>query len=307
VRGTRGKNRDPRAAVGAVERRRVSRVSGGAKTTNSEAKMIKLSAKTLLVAAAATLVLGSTLARADVLQEIKARGALIVGVKADYRPFGYRDPSGNIIGFEPDLAADVAKRLGVKVEFVPVVASNRMQFLEQGRIDLMIATMTDTPERRKVVDIVDPDYYASGASVMVKKNSGLTDWSQLKGKKLCLIQGAYYNKDIQEKFGVDPVAFKGTAEAYTALKDGNCVGFAFDDTALYGQVQLPDWKDYHTPFKSFEPLPWGLSVKLGETKFAEFMSKTVIDWDKTGFIQKLETKWKIPHSDYVKEMHEKYK
>jgi polar amino acid transport system substrate-binding protein len=269
--------------------------------------MIKLSAKTLLVAAAATLALGSTLAKADVLQEIKARGALIVGVKADYRPFGYRDPSGNIIGFEPDLAADVAKRLGVKVEFVPVVASNRMQFLEQGRIDLMIATMNDTPERRQVIDIVQPDYYASGASVMVKKSSGLTDWSQLKGKKLCLIQGANYNKDIQEKYGVEPVAFKGTAEAYSALKDGNCVGFAYDDTALYGQVQTPDWKDYHVPFKSIDVLPWGLAVKLGETNFEQFMSKTIMDWAKTGFIVKLETKWNIPHSDYVKEMHDKYK
>ncbi|HEU0156487.1 MAG TPA: transporter substrate-binding domain-containing protein, partial [Stellaceae bacterium] len=106
--------------------------------------------------------LGVAAARADVLDDIKKRGTLVVGTKADYRPYGYRDPSGKIVGIEPDLAADVAKRLGVKLELVPVVASNRMQFLDQGKIDLMIATMTDTPERRKIVDIVQPDYYASG-------------------------------------------------------------------------------------------------------------------------------------------------
>ena len=59
-----------------------------------------------------------------------------------------------------------AKRLGVKLELVPVVASNRIQFLQQGKIDLMIATMSDTPERRKIVDIVDPNYYGSGTNVL---------------------------------------------------------------------------------------------------------------------------------------------
>ena len=121
---------------------------------------------------AAVLVLGMVgvhAANADVMDDVKKKGVLVVGTKGDYRPFGYLDPSGKIIGFEPDLAADVAKRLGVKLELTPVVASNRIQFLQQGKIDLMIATMSDTPERRKVVDIVDPDYYASGTNVMAKK------------------------------------------------------------------------------------------------------------------------------------------
>src|ERR1700719_5431143 len=89
----------------------------------------------------------------DALEQIKKRGTLIVGVKADYKPYGFRDPSGRIIGIEPDLAQDVATRLGVKLELVPVVSSNRMQFLDQGKIDLMIATMNDKPDRRKVVYI----------------------------------------------------------------------------------------------------------------------------------------------------------
>src|SRR5438309_1513601 len=101
-------------------------------------------------------------AAADAVSDIKSKGVLTVGTKADYRPFGFLDPSGKIVGFEADLAAEIAKRLGVKVELVPVVASNRIQFLQQGKIDVMIATMSDTPERRKIVDIVEPNYYASG-------------------------------------------------------------------------------------------------------------------------------------------------
>ena len=125
--------------------------------------------------AAAGVVLGmlsATAASADVLDDIKKKGVLVVGTKADYRPFGFLDPSGKIVGFEPDLAADVAKRLGVKLELVPVVASNRIQFLQQGKIDLMIATMSDTPERRKIVDIIEPNYYGSGTNILAPKSAG---------------------------------------------------------------------------------------------------------------------------------------
>ena len=76
--------------------------------------------------------LGLSAAAADVLDTVKERGTLIVGVKADYKPYGFLDTSGAVIGIEPDLAKDVADKLGVEVELVPVVSSNRMQFLEQG-------------------------------------------------------------------------------------------------------------------------------------------------------------------------------
>src|SRR3546814_20588094 len=105
-------------------------------------------------------------ARADVVDDIKERGTLIVGSKADYKPYGFLDPSGKIVGLEPDLAADVAKKLGVTLELVPVVSSNRMQFLQQGKIDLLIATMSHPEERRKVVMAVDPNYYSSGTKLL---------------------------------------------------------------------------------------------------------------------------------------------
>ena len=245
-------------------------------------------------------------ASADALKDIKAKGVLVVGTKADYRPFGFLDPSGKIIGFEPDLAANIAKRLGVKLELVPVVASNRIQFLQQGKIDLMIATMSDTPERRKIVDIVDPDYYASGTNVMAKKSEHLKSWEQLKGKKVCLIQGSFYNKELQEKYGIEGVAFPGTAEALTALRNGNCVGFAYDDTAIVGELQKPEWKGYEMPLNSILVQPWGIGVKLGEKSFADFVSKAIVDWHRTGLIEKLEKKWGIKPTKYAEEMHAKY-
>jgi polar amino acid transport system substrate-binding protein len=264
--------------------------------------------KWLTIAGSALLLglLGMSVARADALQDIKKKGVLVVGTKADYRPFGYLDPSGKIVGFEPDLAADVAKRLGVKLELVPVVASNRIQFLQQGKIDMMIATMSDTPERAKIVDIVKPNYYASGTNVMAKKSDHLKSWADLKGKKVCLIQGSFYNKELQEKYGVEGVAFPGTAEAYSALRNGNCVAFAYDDTAIVGELQKPDWKDYEMPLDSILLQPWGLAVKLGEKAFADYMSSVVTDWHKTGFIQQLEKKYGIKATKFAEEMHEKF-
>ncbi|HEY5367144.1 MAG TPA: transporter substrate-binding domain-containing protein [Casimicrobiaceae bacterium] len=251
--------------------------------------------------------LGASVANADVLSDVKKKGVLVVGTKADYRPFGFLDPSGKIVGFEPDLAADIAKRLGVKLELVPVVASNRIQFLQQGKIDLMIATTSDTPDRRKIIDFVDPSYYGSGTNVLAPKSAHFKTWDDLKGKKVCLIQGSFYNKELQEKYGVEGVAFPGTAEAYAALRNGNCVAFAYDDTAIVGEMLKPEWKDYEMPLESILFQPWGIGVKLGEKSMVDFVSKATIDWHKTGFIQQLEKKWDIKPTKFAEDMHNKYK
>jgi len=100
----------------------------------------------LVAAAASAMLLGSVGASAectnDVWNKVMDRGKLVVGVKADYKPWGYRDESGNIVGMEVDMAQLVADAMGVELETIAVQSSNRMQFLEQGKIDMMIATMS---------------------------------------------------------------------------------------------------------------------------------------------------------------------
>jgi len=262
--------------------------------------------RSCLIAVIAALVSAPLLAQSS-LDDIKKRGTLIVGVKADYKPYGFRDPGGAIVGIEPDLAADVAKRLGVKLELVPVVSSNRMQFLEQGKIDLMIATMNDKPDRRKVVYIVEPSYYSSGVNILAPKSAKLKDWADLKGKKVCMIQGAWYNKQIQQDYGADIVAFKGTAEVYSALKGNNCVGFVYDDTLVMANLLEPEWKDYEMPLKTILDDPWGLAVKLGDESFYKFMSNTVADWHRTGLIVQLEKKYGLQNTAFAIKMNADYK
>ena len=182
-----------------------------------------------------------------------------------------------------------------------------MQFLEQGKIDLMIATMNDKPDRRKVVYIVEPSYYASSVNLLAPKSAKFKDWTDLKGKKVCMIQGAWYNKQLQQDYGMEDVAFKGTAEVFTALKGNNCVGFAYDDTLILATLLEPEWKDYEMPLKSILEDPWGLAVKLGEEKFYKLMSDVVADWHRTGRIVELEKKYGMGNTSFAVKMYEKFK
>ena len=262
----------------------------------------------MLIGALLGLLVTGAAARADVLDDIKKRGTLIVGVKADYKPFGFREPSGGIIGLEPDLAADVAKKLGVKLELVPVVSANRMEFLNQGKIDLMIATMSDKPDRRKVVQVIEPLYYSDAVNILLKKDAPVKTWADLKGKKLCGTTGAFYNKDIAQQYGPEIASFDGSDKPLLALKNGDCIGYLYDQTFVVGKLTDDDWKGgYHMPLPGIMETPWAIAVKLGETNLRKFMEDIHKEWMKSGRIVELEKKWNVPPTDYAKRTHEKAK
>lgn len=248
----------------------------------------------------------TTGAQVDTMASIKQKGKIVVGVKADYKPYGYTDPSGKIVGLEIDLANDIAKRLGVQIELIPVVATNRMEFVKQGRIDMMIATMAYRPDRAEIVSIPQPLYYAGAANVFAKKSSGLKNWADLKGKPVCGIQGAYYNRRTGEEFGAQMVVFKGVTEAMAALEGGNCVGTVFDTTYFAG-LSDAKWADYTMVMPSIDPEPWGMGVRKEDAKFTTFISDVSKEWHKTGFIIGLEKKWGIPLSPFLLEQQAKFK
>ncbi|AYO84406.1 transporter substrate-binding domain-containing protein [Methylobacterium brachiatum] len=260
------------------------------------------------LAVASALAVPGQASAADGVDAIKQRGTLIVGVKADYKPFGFRDPSGTIIGLEPDLAADLAKRLGVKLELVPVVSANRIEFLQQGKVDLLIATLSDKPERRRVVQAIDPQYYSDFVNVLLPKTSGITDWAQLKGKPLCATSGAWYNKDVARTYGAEIVAFDGSEKPLFALKQGNCLGYVYDQSMLQGKLLDDDWKaGYALPLKGILDAPWMMAVAQGNTTLQAMVEAATKDWMKTGFIVAGEKKWGIEPTAYSTAMHEKYK
>ena len=268
--------------------------------------------KRILILAIALLSLslgGLATAQQNTLDSIKEAGKIVVGVKTDYPPWGMRDSDGNIVGMEIDMAQDIADRLDVELELVPVVASNRMEFLEQGKIDLLLATMSDTPERREVVGIVEPNYYASGINVLAPKQLGLSEWEELEGKPVCGIQGAWYNKMVSEKFGAEPVTFTGVPEVEQALMAGRCAAWLYDDSAFVTRLQDQEkWSDFEMPLKTTDFAPWGIAVPLAEREgsYGQYISEVITDWHKAGTLVELESKWGIPPTDWLAEQHQQF-
>ena len=245
----------------------------------------------------------------DVWNEVMKRGKIVVGVKADYKPWGYRDTSGAIVGMEVDMARDVADAMGVDLELVAVQSSNRMQFLEQGKVDMFIATMSDRPDRRKIVGITQPNYYTSGTNVMSPKALGLKEWEDLRDKPVCGKQGAFYNKIVSERYGAKVVAFTGNAEAKQALRDKKCIAWVYDDSSIMSDLSSGDWPDFEMPLPSEDDNPWGLAVPVAERScvFGNFMSGMTYNWHQSGRLIELEKKWGIQPTRYLEDQHERHK
>lgn len=271
--------------------------------------------KKLLAATAITALLATTTAASaaqctnDAWNKVMSRGKIVVGVKADYKPWGFRNSDGGLVGMEIDMAKDVAETMGVKLEMVPVQSSNRMQFLEQGKIDLMIATMSDREDRRKIVGIIQPNYYTSGTNVMSPKAVGLKKWEDLRGKPVCGKQGAFYNKIVSERYGADIIAFTGNAEAKQALRDKKCIAWVYDDSSIMSDLSSGNWDAYEMPLNSEDDNPWGLAVPPAEKDcvFGQFMTGMSFNWLQSGRLIELEKKWGIQPTAFLASQKERMK
>jgi len=270
-------------------------------------KATLLGAVAAAVGIAVALTSGPAFAENDRFMKVLKRGTLIVGVKADYKPWGFRNSDGKLVGMEIDMAQDVADALGVDLKLIPVQSSNRMQFLQQGKIDLMIATMSDKLNRRKVVGIPTPNYYTSGTNVLAKKGV-VTSWADLKGKPVCGKQGAFYNKQVSQKYGAKIIAFVGNAEAKQALRDGKCVAWVYDDSSIMADLASGQYDDYEMPMATEDDNPWALAVPLDELDgiWGNFMSGMTVNWHASGRLIELEKKWGIQTTQFVIDMNKRF-
>jgi polar amino acid transport system substrate-binding protein len=258
--------------------------------------------KFTISAVALASVLAANTAMADTLEDVIKRDTLIVGVKNDYPPYGYLNDAGETVGFEVDLAKYVARELlgaADKIELVPVVAANRIQFLEAGRVDVIFATLGVTAQRDEVIDFTVHYVNAAGPSVLMPKAAKVNSWDQLKGQPVCGIQGSYYNKKMTEEFGINLVNFKNQPDAYRALKDNRCIGFVFDDMTLQKKLEDAEWADYKIAVTPYEYLPMAGGLREGDAAFAEAVNKAIVKAEGEGKLIEWETKYGMPHSDYI--------
>ena len=229
------------------------------------------------------------------LETIKKRGKIIVGVKTDFPPFGYVDSAGKNLGFDVDVAYEFAKALfndPNKVEFVAVTSGNRIPFLQGGKIDIIIATVTVTEERAKVVEFSDP-YFLSGSLLLVPKASPVRGLEDLGGKTVAVIQGAIQDKDVEQLAPkADRVKYGKVSEAVLAVKGGRAHAFAQDDILILTLAkENPDMKAVGKPFV---PRPYGIAVRKGDMAFIKWVNAQLARMKKDGTYDKL---WKKHFGD----------
>ena len=235
-----------------------------------------------------------------VLSAIKESGVIRIGVKTDVEPFGLVTPSGEVVGFEIDLAKDIAQRLGVRLVKVPVSTEARFQKLELGEVDLLLATVGDSLERRKIATAIEPGYFESGVTVMLRPDQRLKDWNAVRGKTLCALQGAYFNRPTSERYLLSLQTYKTVRDALLAVNGGRCDGFLYNAPAIKNLLKKEEFKAYTAPFPEALVTPWTMFIKKAEggKEFEQFLGNATADWYRNGMITKNAATWGVSSSSW---------
>ena len=193
--------------------------------------------KIIAVVIALVLILSLAAASADVvyrtLDEIKASGTINIGVFSDKNPFGYVDENGEYQGYDVYFARRIGEDLGVQVNLVSTEAANRVEYLETGKVDIILANFTVTPERAEKVDFALP-YMNVALGVVSPDSRIITDLSELTaGDQVIVISGTtaedYLIKNNPE---ITLQKYDTYANAKNALENGNAVAWANDNTEV---------------------------------------------------------------------------
>lgn len=166
------------------------------------------------------------------VEQIKKSGTIKIAVFSDKKPFGYVDEYGQYQGYDVYFGNRIAKDLGVKVKYVPVEAAARVEVLETGKVDLVLANFTVTPARAEKVDFALP-YMKCALGVVSNDKDLITKPEDLNGKTLIVSKGTTAETYFTENYPkVSLLKFDQYSEAYNALLDGRGVGLSTDNTEV---------------------------------------------------------------------------
>jgi ABC-type amino acid transport substrate-binding protein len=225
------------------------------------------------------------------LEDARRRGVLRAGVKTDFPPFGYRDPAGEIQGFDADLARCLGQALfeGERgVEIVPVTSGGRIPLLYSELIDVIIATMTITEDRQRVLEFSKP-YFVTGSMLLTRKESPIQGLQDLAGKNVAVMEGAVQQKDLPQ---IAPqarlVLFSGFSEALQALQSQHVDAICQDDVVVLNEAKKN--AGLKIAGKSFLPRPYAMAVRKGDHKLLDWLNAQLEKMQLDGTSQRLRQK-----------------
>ena len=221
--------------------------------------------------------------RPSLLQAMKERGVVRIGVKFDVPLFGLKDPaSGKLSGFDIEIAKGIVSRLypeaddiNKHVEFVEALSKNREKFLADRTVDLVISTYTINAARKELVDFAGP-YYIAGQDILARKtdvDSGvITGIGDVNGKKVCSVTGSTSLNNLRDAAPTVDVSITKDkySECFAALKSGLVQAMSTDDVILLGLAQ--GFPEYAITGNPFHTEPYGIGITKGDEELRTFVN-----------------------------------
>jgi polar amino acid transport system substrate-binding protein len=251
--------------------------------------------KKILLAALCLAALHSTALAADTsLQTVKGKGKLVMGLDDAFPPMGFRNDDNQIVGYDIDLAKEVAKRLGVELVPQPIDWNAKEQELNTGKIDCIWNGFTITDERQKAMSFTKP-YLKNAQVVVVKKGSGHTTLASLKGKKVGLQAGSSAAgaldaaKDFKASLA-EVVEFKDNLTALMDLEVRGVDGVVMDLILANDNVKRSG-KPYVVLPETLAPEVFGVGFRKSDLALRDAVQGALEAMAKDGTLAKVTTKW----------------
>ena len=222
--------------------------------------------------------------------KIQAAGEIKIGVKYDVPPFGFKNPqTDDIEGFDVDFGKAIADKLGVEPKFIEAISDNRIPFLQDGTVDLVLSTMTINAERAQEIGFSEPYYIARGR-ILVPQDSDIAGIDDLAGRKVCTALGSTYEETLKEQAPkADLRLVDSYSECLELVQNGAVDAVSTDDVILTGMIIQDDTLKLVGEDLTTEP--YGAGIKDGDTAFKEFVDSTVGEFKSDGRWKKTHEKW----------------
>ena len=237
------------------------------------------------------------------LEKIKDSGVIVIGTRESSIPFSYYDDKNEVVGFSQDLATLVVERVkeklnlpNLRMKLVPVTSQNRIPLVQSGSVDLEAGSTTNNLEREQQVSFSNTFFIVS-TRLLVKKDSGINDFPDLKGKNVVVTAGTTSERLIRalndaQKMGMQIIAAKDHGESFLILQSGRAAAFMLDDALLAGErakARNPtDWVIAGTP-QSKEA--YGMMLRKDDTDFKALVDSALADAERDGTAAKFYQKW----------------
>jgi glutamate transport system substrate-binding protein len=223
--------------------------------------------------------------------KIQEAGEIKIGVKYDVPPFGFKNPqTDEIEGFDVDFGKAIAAKLGVKPNFIEAISDNRIPFLQDGTVDLVLSTMTINAERAQEIGFSEPYYIARGR-ILVPQDSDIEGVGDLAGKKVCTALGSTYEETLKEQApDADLRLVDSYSECLELVQNGAVDAVSTDDVILTGMIIQDD----SLKLTKGDPLttePYGAGLPKDDAEFKEFVDGVLEEYKSGGGWAEAYDKW----------------